>query len=86
MASAQFQTSPAGADSWTNLGAADTTSPYSASWNTTTFSDGLYDLRVITTDNAGLTFTSPTVTSVLVDNTAPTRVAGSGERRRPART
>jgi hypothetical protein len=71
VASAQFQTSPAGADSWTDLGAADTTSPYSASWNTTTFSDGLYDVRVITTDNAGLTFTSPTVTSVLVDNAAP---------------
>jgi hypothetical protein len=72
VASVQFQTSPAGADSWTDLGAADTTSPYSASWNTTTFSDGLYDLRVITTDNAGLTFTSPTVTSVVVDNVAPT--------------
>ena len=72
VASAQFQTSPAGAGTWTNLGAADTTSPYSASWNTTTFSAGLYDLRVITTDNVGLTFTSPTVTSVLVDNTAPT--------------
>jgi hypothetical protein len=71
VASAQFQTSPAGADSWTDLGAADTTSPYSASWNTTTFSDGLYDVRVITTDNAGLTFTSSTVTSVLVDNAAP---------------
>jgi hypothetical protein len=72
VASAQFQVSPAGLGSWSNLGGADTTSPYSASWSTATFSDGLYDLRVITTDNAGLTFTSPTVTNVLVDNTAPT--------------
>jgi hypothetical protein len=72
VASAQFQTSSAGAGAWANLGAADTTSPYSASWNTTTFSAGLYDLRVITTDNVGLAFTSPTVTNVLVDNTAPT--------------
>ena len=81
VASVQFQTSPAGTGTWTNLGAADTTTPYSASWNTTTFGDGPYDLRVRTTDNAGLTFTSPTVTNVFVDNTAPTSVSlalGSG--------
>ena len=73
VANAQFQTSPAGTNTWTNLGAADTTSPYSASWVTTTgFPDGLYDLRVITTDTVGITFTSPTTTNVRVDNTAPT--------------
>ncbi len=37
---------------------ADTASPYSASWNTTGFGDGAYDLRVITTDNLGNSFTS----------------------------
>jgi hypothetical protein len=72
VASAQFQTSPAGASIWTNLGAADATSPYGATWNTTTFTDGLYDLRVVTTDKAGNTFTSSTITNVRVDNTAPT--------------
>jgi hypothetical protein len=71
VASARFQTSPAGASTWTNLGAADTTSPYGVTWNTTTFTDGAYDLRVITTDNVGNAFTSPTVTNVRVDNTAP---------------
>ena len=72
VASAQFQTSPAGTETWTNLGAADTVPPYSTSWNTTGFAAGLYDLRVITTDDIGLSFTSPTVTNVLVDNAAPT--------------
>ncbi len=62
VATVQFQRSPAGAGSWTNQ---------AASWNTTLLTDGLYDLRVVTTDNAGNTFTSPTIT-VRVDNTAPT--------------
>src|SRR2546423_10112766 len=53
-------------------GAADTTSPYSVSWDTTGLSDGLYDLRVVTTDNVGNTFTSALVTNVRVDNTIPT--------------
>ena len=70
--SAQFQTSPAGAGTWSNLGAADTASPYSVNWDTTTYTDGLYDLRVITTDNVGNTFTSATIANVRVDNTAPT--------------
>ena len=35
------------------------------------FADGLYDVRVITTDNAGNAFTSAT-TNVRVDNTSPT--------------
>ena len=33
--------------------------------------DGQYDVRVVTTDNAGNAFTSPTIT-IRVDNTAPT--------------
>ena len=58
----QFQRSPAGAGTWTNQ---------VASWNTTAQSDGLYDLRVVTTDNAGNVFTSTAIT-VRVDNTLPT--------------
>ena len=57
-----FQRSPAGAGTWTNQ---------AASWNTTLQADGQYDLRVVTTDNAGNSFTSSTIT-VLVDNTNPT--------------
>jgi hypothetical protein len=72
VASAQFQTSPAGAGTWSNLGTAVTGSPYTTSWDTTTFADGLYDLRVITSDNVGNPFTSATIASVRVDNTAPT--------------
>ncbi|HYZ19809.1 MAG TPA: Ig-like domain-containing protein, partial [Gaiellaceae bacterium] len=72
VASAQFQRSPAGAGSWTNIGAADTSSPYSVSFDTTGVSDGLYDLRVVTTDNAGNSLASSAVANVRVDNTNPT--------------
>jgi hypothetical protein len=68
--SAAIQRSPALLDTWTTI-VTDTSSPYTTSWNTTGVADGLYDLRVITTDNAGSTFTSPLV-QVRVDNTAPT--------------
>src|SRR5438093_6876756 len=47
-------------------------SPYQVSWDTTALSDGLYDLRVITSDNVGNSFTSALITNVRVDNTAPT--------------
>jgi hypothetical protein len=69
VASAVFQRSPAGTNSWTTI-ATDTGSPYTTSWSTTGVSDGDYDLRVVTTDNAGNAFTSPTIT-VTVDNTKP---------------
>lgn len=68
--SATFQRSPSGAGTWTTI-ATDTVTPYTTSWDTTAVTDGLYDLRVVTQDNAGNTFTSGVVT-VRVDNTAPT--------------
>src|SRR5262249_26283169 len=72
VSSVQFQRSTAGANSWSNQGSADTTAPFAVTWTTTTSTpDGLYDLRAITTDKAGNTFTS-TVTNLRVDNTAPT--------------
>ena len=49
VATVQFQRSPAGAGTWTNQ---------AASWDTTLQADGHYDLRVMTTDNAGNAFTS----------------------------
>src|SRR5439155_14616197 len=45
VARAVFEVSPAGAGRWTTL-ATDTTSPWAASFDTTTLDDGLYDLRV----------------------------------------
>jgi Bacterial Ig domain len=71
VANVKVQRSPAGAGTWTDI-CTDTTSPYSCSWDTTGVTDGLYDLRAITTDNAGNTTTSATVTNRRVDNTAPT--------------
>ena len=62
VATVTFQNSPAGTNTWTNQ---------AASWNTALELDGDYDLRVVTTDNAGNTFTSATIT-VTVDNTVPT--------------
>ena len=68
VASAEFQR-PAGGGAWTTIGT-DVNAPYSVDWGTTALGDGDYDLRVVTTDEAGNTFTSATRT-VLVDNTAP---------------
>jgi hypothetical protein len=71
VASARFQRSPHNAATWTDIGAPDSSSPYSVGLDTTALTDGLYDLRVITTDNAGRTTTSSSVT-IRVDNTPPT--------------
>ena len=70
VASLAFQRSPAGAGTWTTVDT-DTSAPYSASFDTTGVTDGLYDLRVIVTDNAGNSTTSATVVNRRVDNTAP---------------
>ena len=69
VASAEFQRRPAGGGAWTTIGT-DANAPYSVDWNTTALGDGDYDLRVVTTDDAGNTFNSATRT-VTVDNTAP---------------
>ncbi len=68
--SVDFQVSPADADSWTSIGV-DTTNPYSLGWNTTGVADGLYDLRVLVTDNVGNSSPSAVVEDRRVDNTAP---------------
>jgi chitinase len=71
VANVRIQRSPAGAGTWTDV-CTDTTSPYSCSFDTTAVSDGLYDLRAITLDNAGNSTTSAVVTNRRVDNTLPT--------------
>jgi len=54
-----------------NLGAEDTTAPYSVSWNTTTATNGPHTLTGVARDAAGNRTTSAAV-SVTVSNTAPT--------------
>jgi len=53
-----------------NLGAEDTSSPYSVSWNTATASNGQHTLTATARDTANQTTTSSTVT-VTVGNSAP---------------
>jgi hypothetical protein len=55
----------------TNLGAEDTTSPYSVVWNTTAVNSGAHSITAVARDAAGNTTTSTTVSSS-VDNSAPT--------------
>jgi hypothetical protein len=50
-----------------NIGAEDTTSPYSVSWNTTTIGNGQHSLTAVARDAAGNSTTSSTV-SVTVNN------------------
>src|ERR671935_746409 len=66
----EFQRSPAGAGSWTTIGS-DSSSPYSASFDTTTVADGHYDFRTVAYDVAGNETASAPVTARLADNTAP---------------
>ncbi len=56
----------------TLIGSEDTTSPYSISLDTTTLSDGSYNLRAVARDAVGNIATSSTV-AITVDNTAPTQ-------------
>jgi len=66
-----FQSSPANVGTWSTI-STDTTSPYTASWDTTSITDGLYDLRIVVTDNASNTSASAVIEDRLVDNTDPT--------------
>src|SRR6266446_7766789 len=53
-----------------NLGALDTSAPYSVSWNTTTAGNGSHTLTAVARDILGVQYTSNPVT-VTVANTAP---------------
>jgi len=54
-----------------NLGAEDTSYPYSVVWNTSSVTNGSYALTAVARDAAGLSTTSSTI-NVTVDNVAPT--------------
>lgn len=57
-----------------DLGAPDTTPPYSASWDASAATDGWHTLTAVARDSSGLEFSSDPVT-VRVSNTAPTPMA-----------
>jgi hypothetical protein len=48
-----------------DYGAADTTAPFTASWDTASFDNGLHTIRAVATDAAGNTAISPAVTVTL---------------------
>jgi len=73
VASVVFERSAAGADSWTAVGS-DPSAPYSFDFDTSSVSDGLYDLRAVVTDRAGQQTPSTLIAGARVDNTAPTAV------------
>src|SRR5207244_1212522 len=55
-----------------DLGAEDTTAPYSVSWNTATASIGSHTLTAVARDAANNTATSASVSVTVSDTTAPT--------------
>jgi hypothetical protein len=71
IATVRYQTSPAGAGTWTDACVASS-APFSCSFDTTGVADGLRDVRAIATDQAGYAKTSATIASRRVDNTLPT--------------
>ena len=58
-----------------NLGAADTASPYSMVWNTTTAANGSHSLTAVASDAAGNTTTATTVTVTVNNDTTPPTVS-----------
>ena len=68
---------------WTTI-CVDTTAPYSCTTDSTTVADGAYQVRVITTDNAGVSTTGSTY-QLIVDNQTPSGsdVTAAQRQRRP---
>src|SRR5258706_483875 len=54
-----------------NLGARDTSAPYSVSWNTTATPDGSHALTAVARDAAGISNTSAPVTVAVANSTPP---------------
>jgi hypothetical protein len=71
ISSVEFQVKPSGASEFGSLGT-DTSSPYTASWDTSAVPDGPAELRVVVTDVAGNPAFTSAARTVNVDNDAPT--------------
>jgi hypothetical protein len=62
-----------------DLGAEDTSAPYSTTWDTTTFSTGRHAITAVARDGARNTTTSNPAVSVTVDNTGVRRIVAAGD-------
>ena len=71
LATLSIQRAPTGSGTWTDV-CSTTASPASCALNTTTLTEGGYDLRAIATDLAGNATTSTLISNRIIDNTAPT--------------
>src|SRR5882762_3579413 len=58
-----------------NLGAEDTSAPYSVPWNTTTASNGSHTLTAVARDSLGMLWTSDPVTVTVFNDTTPPTVS-----------
>jgi Big-like domain-containing protein len=58
-----------------NLGAEDTSAPYSVSWDTTAASNGSHTLTAVARDQLGLQYTSNAVTVTVFNDTTPPTVS-----------
>jgi hypothetical protein len=58
-----------------NLGAADSSSPYSISWDTRTAANGAHTLTAVARDLLGVSWTSPAVNVTVFNDTTPPSVA-----------
>lgn len=67
--SVRIEYAPAGTTQWKTL-CSGLSSPYSCSWNTTTYTNADYDLRAVAT-SGGSTLTSTVLPDISVDNLAP---------------
>ena len=70
VASVAFQYAPTGTTTWTDI-CTDASFAYTCSFDTTSVTDGVYDLRALATDGAGNSLASATQTRTL-DNNGPT--------------
>lgn len=69
--SVQFQYSSNGT-TWTNIGSADASDPYGASWDASSLSDGDYSIRAVATDAVGNgNAAAASAITLKVDNTPP---------------
>jgi hypothetical protein len=69
LASVTFQSSPAGANTWTTV-CVDTVAPFTCDFDTLSVADGLRDLRAVALDTAGYSRES-VLSGRRIDNTAP---------------
>lgn len=77
VASVQVQVRPVGATAWTTI-CTTSTAPFTCAWNTTTLTDGAYDLQAVATDKAGYSATSSTVRTTIA-NSAVITLADPGD-------